>query len=260
MRKSIFISLLIFIAGSTLAQDRSLFEKQYFISGNDTLRLRILTPVDYSPKRKYPVVLFLHGAGERGNDNEAQLTWGADLFLDSLNRARYPAIVIFPQCPTDSTWSDLKFSGTKDSLGGLAIRTDKPANTTQRLVTDFLDTLIVHGGVDRSRVYIGGLSMGGFGTFELLWRRPDLFAAAIPICGGGDPSTVTMYRKKMPVWIFHGDADPVVPILYSRRMLAALKASGAKATMTEYPGVGHDSWKNAFAEPELLHWLFAQKK
>lgn len=260
MRRMTFIMLMLLIGGISRGQDKSLFEKQYFIAGNDTLRLRILTPVNYSPKKKYPVVLFLHGAGERGDDNDAQLTWGGDLFLDSANRAKFPAIVIFPQCPKDSTWSELKFTGSKDSLGGLAIRTDKPANITQRLVTSFLDTLLAHGAVDRSRVYIGGLSMGGFGTFELLWRRPDLFAAAFPICGGGDPSTVTMYRKKLPVWIFHGDADPVVPILYSRRMYAALKASGARVTMTEYPGVGHDSWKNAFAEANLLPWLFAQKK
>jgi predicted peptidase len=259
MRSLLFLSFFFLLTG-TNAQNRSLFEKQYFIQGKDTLNLRILTPKDYSPKKKYPVILFLHGAGERGNDNQAQLTWGADLFLDSMNRAKFPAIVIFPQCPTDSAWSDLKFTNTKDSLGGLAIRTDKPSNTTQRLVLSFLDTLIAHGGVDRSRVYIGGLSMGGFGTFEFLWRRPDLFAAAFPICGGGDPATVSMYRKKLPIWIFHGDADPVVPILYSRRMFAALKAGGAKAKMTEYPGVGHDSWRFAFVEPDLLPWLFAQKK
>ncbi len=260
MRNTTFIILLLILAGGTRGQDRSLFEKQYFISGEDTLRLRILTPVDYSPKRKYPVVLFLHGAGERGNDNEAQLTWGADLFLDPANRAKFPAIVIFPQCPQDSTWSELKFTGSKDSLGGLTIRTDRPANNTQRLVIAFLDTLIAHGAVDKSRVYLGGLSMGGFGSFECLWRRPDLFAAAFPICGGGDPATAVMYRKRIPVWIFHGDADPVVPILYSRRMYSALKAAGARVTMTEYPGVGHDSWKNAFAETRLLPWLFAQKK
>jgi predicted peptidase len=260
MRRVTTFAILLLIFCTARAQDRSLFEKQYFIQGDDTLNLRILTPVSYSPKKKYPVVLFLHGAGERGDDNEAQLTWGADFFLDSTNRAKFPAIVIFPQCPKDSAWSELKFTASKDSLGGLAIRTDKPSNTTQKLVLSFMDTLLAHGAVDRARVYVGGLSMGGFGTFELLWRRPELFAAAFPICGGGDPATVAMYRKKLPIWIFHGDADPVVPILYSRRMFHALKAAGAKVTMTEYPGVGHDSWKNAFAEPGLLPWLFAQKK
>ena len=260
MRKSIFIFMLLLAGSITRAQDRSLFEKQYFISGNDTLRLRILTPKDYTPKKKYPVVLFLHGAGERGDDNEAQLTWGADFFLDSLNRAKYSAIVIFPQCPKDSSWAQSRQAPVKDSLGSYTVRTDLPATRSLQLVMDFVDTLLVHGGVDRSRIYVGGLSMGGFGTFDILWRRPDLFAAAFPICGAGDPEKTKVYRKKLPVWVFHGVADPVIPVSNSRRMVNAMKANGAVVQYTEYPGVGHDSWKNAFAEPGLLPWLFAQKK
>jgi predicted peptidase len=243
-----------------MAQDNRLFERQLFLQGNDTLFLRILTPANYSPSKKYPLVLFLHGSGERGRDNDAQLTWGASLFLDSMNRVKYPAIVVFPQCPTDSSWAQTRHSATKDSLGGFSVRTDIPATRPLQLVMDFLDTLVIHGAVDPKRMYVGGLSMGGFGTFDILWRKSDLFAAAIPICGGGDPEKVLVYRKKLPIWVFHGDADPVVPVANSRRMVNALKAAGANVKYTEYPGVGHDSWKDAFKEPELLPWLFAQRK
>ena len=102
--------------------------------------------------------------------------------------------------------------------------------------------------------------MGGMGTFELLWRKPKFFAAAIPICGGGDPSKVNVYAKNFPVWVFHGDSDPVVPVSNSRLMVKELKKAGANVKYTEYPGVGHDSWTNAFAEPGLLDWVFDQEK
>jgi len=102
--------------------------------------------------------------------------------------------------------------------------------------------------------------MGGMGTFEILWRKPNFFAAALPICGGGDPSKVPLYANKFPIWIFHGNKDPVVTVSNSRLMVNALKAADAKVIYSEYPGIQHDSWKNAFAEPDLLKWLFAQKK
>lgn len=102
--------------------------------------------------------------------------------------------------------------------------------------------------------------MGGMGTFEILWRKPGFFAAAFPICGAGDPGQVSLYASKFPIWVFHGDKDPAVPVANSRLMVGALQAAKAKVKYTEYPGVGHDSWKNAFAEPELLAWLFKQKK
>jgi len=128
------------------------------------------------------------------------------------------------------------------------------------MVMNFIDTLVKAGNVDSRRIYVGGLSMGGFGTFEILWRRPQLFAAAFPICGGGNPVGVNLYGKKFPIWVFHGAADDVVPVANSRIMVDALKTAGAKVKYTEYPGVKHDSWKNAFAEPELLPWLFAKKR
>jgi predicted peptidase len=127
-------------------------------------------------------------------------------------------------------------------------------------VGKLLDSLARTPQIDTKKIYVGGLSMGGMGTFEILWRKPHFFAAAFPICGGGDVAKVKVYAKNFPVWVFHGSADPTVDVDNSRRMVAQLKADGAKVTYTEYPGVGHESWKNAFAEPALLPWLFAQKK
>jgi predicted peptidase len=173
---------------------------------------------------------------------------------------RYPAIVVFPQCPTDDYWASVSRSANGDSLGGFRIDTLAAPNKPLELVFQFIDTLVANGGVDPQRIYLGGLSMGGFGTFEALWRRPDLFAAAFPICGGGVPEKTRLYAPKLPVWVFHGDADPVVPVLFSRLMVPAMKAHGVLVQYTEYPGVGHDSWKNAFAEKELMGWIFAQRK
>ncbi len=260
MKKVLFISIALLLSFSLCSQDRNLFEEQYFIQDEDTLRCRILTPQNFDIKKKYPLVVFLHGAGERGTDNIKQLDWGADLFLDSLNRIKFPAIIVFPQCPENEYWANVKRSEQKDSLGGFTIDTLAKAGSTSAMVLKFIDTLLAHGGIDRTRVYLGGLSMGGFGTFEFLWRRSDLFAAAFPVCGGGSPEKTRLYAKKLPLWIFHGDADPIVPVQHSRRMVQAMKKTTVEVKYTEYPEVGHDSWKNAFAEPELLPWLFSKKK
>lgn len=260
MKSFSFLACMVFFSCSLNAQDKDQFEKQLFIQGEDTLRCRILTPLHFSPSKKYPLIVFLHGSGERGNDNEKQLIWGADVFLDSLNRSRYPAIVIFPQCPENDSWSNNFKTNIKDSLGGFKADTLAQMKKTPNLVLQFIDTLVAHGGIDKKRIYLGGLSMGGFGTFEMLWRRPDLFAAAFPICGGGSPEKVSRYASKLPVWVFHGDADPVVPVGNSRLMVKALQSTGAKVKYTEYPGIGHDSWKNAFAEPGLMAWIFGQQK
>lgn len=259
MKKSFFLSVnALLITIVSMAQSKSLFEKQLFISGEDTLPCRILTPYNFKPGKKYPLIVFLHGSGERGNDNEAQLVWGGDLFMDSANRVNFPAIVVFPQCPKNDKWAEYNKNNLKDSTG-YDFSTDAPIRKPLQLVSDFIDTLVNGGQVDKRRVYIGGLSMGGFGTFELLWRKPGVFAAAIPICGAGNPGRTILYGPQFPLWIFHGEKDPVIPVANSRLMYASIKKNSEKVRYTEYPGIGHDSWKNAFKEPELLPWLFAQK-
>jgi predicted peptidase len=260
MQKLFLIGWMMFLLLNSAVAQTDLYEKQYFVQGGDTLPVRILTPVNFSMKKKYPLVIFLHGSGERGNDNEKQLFWGGSLFADSANRVNFPAIVVFPQCPAGQWWAAMKRGEAKDSLGSFRIHSDSPMTGPLQLVAAFADSLIASGRVDSRRVYIGGLSMGGMGTFDLIVRRPDLFAAAFPICGGGDPDNILRSRKKLPIWIFHGAADPVVPVAQSRLMVNILREKNPTVRYSEYPGVGHDSWKNAFAEPDLLPWLFSKRK
>jgi predicted peptidase len=260
MKKILVLILLAALSISVNAQGRALYEKKPLIRGNDTLLYRILYPVNYKKGKKYPLVLFMHGSGERGKDNEAQLNWGADLFLDSANRHNFPAIIIFPQCPLSSSWAKVERKNTKDSLGGFSFPASPDPTPPMALVIDLMNQMIKDGSANPKRMYVGGLSMGGFGTYDILWRMPRFFAAAFPICGGGNPEKVGLYAKKYPIWVFHGGSDPIVPPGNSHLMVNALKKAGAKVRYSEYPGVGHDSWKNAFAEPELLPWLFSQKK
>jgi predicted peptidase len=249
------------IVGSLSAQDSALYKKEVFADGKDTLRYRILYPTRYDMNKKYPVVLFLHGAGERGDDNEKQLVHGAKLFADSAIRAKYPAFVIFPQCPTDSFWANINREPGKsaDSLGKFSFNSSEKPRTPLALVSQLMDSIAQTPQVNTKKIYVGGLSMGGMGTFEILWRKPKFFAAAIAICGGGDPEKIKIYAKNFPIWVFHGDSDDVVPVSNSRLMVNRLRAAGAKVKYSEYAGVTHNSWDNAFAEPDLLRWLFAQQ-
>lgn len=256
--------LFVFLAASisNFSQDFSKFQKKTYAVGSDTLSYRILFPQNYDSSKQYPLVLFLHGAGQRGKDNQKQLVNGASLFLKEANRTRFPAIVIFPQCSMNDFWARTRVlrTSTDSTPFRFEYLTDVPMNKGLNLVSQLLDSFASTKSIDNKKIYVGGLSMGGMGTFELLWRKPNFFAAAFPICGGGNPSTVSLYGKNFPVWIFHGDKDQVVDVNDSRKMVAALKVAEAKAKYTEYPGVKHDSWKKAFQEPQLLPWLFSQKK
>jgi predicted peptidase len=259
MKKIFFLSLAAFAFSTVYAQNKNVYEKKVFVRGSDTLPYRILYPLDYKPKKKYPVVLFLHGGGERGNDNELQLAHGWKLFADSLNRKKYPAFVIFPQCPLNTSWANVTVNRSVQPYE-LEFLSDQPMTKTLSLVSQLMDSLLESGTVNKKKVYVGGLSLGGMGTFDLLWRKPGFFAAAFPICGGGDTTKAIVYGKNFPAWVFHGTADPVVDVRNSRKMVAALQKAGAKVKYSEYPEVKHDSWTNAFAEPELLQWLFKQHR
>lgn len=260
--QKLLITLFWLLAMKTVAaQYQDLYEKREFVRENDTLRYRLLYPVNYEAGKKYPLVLFLHGSGERGHDNEAQLVHGGKLFADSANRQRFPAFYLLPQCPTNDFWARMnRDPNKKDTLGSFTFLSNEPIGKSLQLVSQLLDSMAGSGQVDTKRIYVGGLSMGGMGTFEILWRKPHFFAAAFPICGGGDPQQVKLYAKKFPIWVFHGGADPVVPVSNSRLMVNTLEAAGAQVKYSEYPGVGHNSWDNAFAEPDLLPWLFKQKR
>ncbi|QNE39045.1 prolyl oligopeptidase family serine peptidase [Hymenobacter sp. NBH84] len=265
MQNSLFRYLLIYLLTFTCittaqAQQESGFQpRTYAAKDGHSLPYRILYPENYDPAKKYPLILVLHGAGERGSDNQKQLTHGSKLFLTPENRQRFPAIVVFPQCPENSYWAATQIDRTKHPLDIQFRYADGP-KWPLRAALDLVQQLRRQEHVDKKRVYIMGLSMGGMGTFEALYREPKLFAAATPICGGGEPSSVKRYAKRLPLWVFHGSADDIVAPKYSREMVAALQQAGAQVKYTEYPGVNHNSWDSAFAEPELLPWLFSQHK
>jgi predicted peptidase len=238
--------------GSYLGAQPTFFEHKEYVSNGDTLLYRQLSP-DYNTTRRYPLVIFLHGSGERGTDNDAQLKWGVMNFADEKTMMRYPAFVVAPQCPPDDQWANYR----RDDKGALPMHT--APTTSMKLVTELIQQLKTKLPIDTNRIYITGLSMGGFGTFDALARNPDLFAAAVPVCGGGDTSKAPSYAH-VPIWIFHGAEDPAVDAMLSLQMADALSKAGAHPGLTIYPEVGHFSWLGAYADPHMIEWMFRQHK
>ena len=179
---------------------------------------------------------------------------------DSIRR-NFPAIVIFPQCPVNDLWA--YFDTDLDSVG-IVKRVIFPFHKEPTLVTSLLkrlmDSLLNLAFVDTKRIYAGGLSQGGMGVFDLVARYPEIFAAAFPICGAGKVSTADRFAKQTAFWIFHGADDDVVPVYFSRQFYHKLKKLGGDVQYSEYPGVKHNSWVNAFREKDLLSWLFSKSK
>jgi predicted peptidase len=237
-----------------------IYEKKEFVfAEGKVLPYRILYPENYDKNKKYPLLLLLHGAGERGKDNEKQLTWGSKLFITPESRKNFPAIVVFPQCPEESFWAVTKIDRTTTPFKIEFDYTAEP-NWPLAAANALVIKLSNEEGVDKSRVYISGLSMGGMGTFESVYRNPDLYAAALPICGGGDVNHFDKRVAKVPFWVFHGAADAVVNPQLSRDMVEKLKSLKAEVKYSEYPGVNHNSWENAFAEKDYLSWMLQHKK
>ena len=232
---------------------RDMLEKKTYTGAEGkTLLYRLLKPLNYNPKEKYPLVVFLHGAGERGDDNDKQLVHGVPEFLTPENRKDYPCFLIAPQCPEGQKWADVDWSAESE------IQPKEPS-ASMRLTLGLIDQMRKDYSIDAKRIYVTGLSMGGYGTWDVLARRPDLFAAAVPICGGADETTATKIAK-IPIWAFHGAKDPTVNVARTRRMIAALKKAGGEPKYTEYPDEGHASWVPAYKDAAMMKWLFAQKK
>ena len=255
--KRLLLPVFVLLCSCIYAQDTSMYLRKEFASAaGNKLPYRIIYPENFDKTKSYPLVLFLHGAGERGNDNNKQLIHGSKLFLADSNRKNFPAIVVFPQCPSGNFWAVLE-RDTTTTPPSRKFDYTKPADWPLTASIDLIKQLMKEGGVDSKRIYVAGLSMGGMGTFEAVSRNPDLFAAALPICGGGDSAS---YKKtNTSFWIFHGDADPSVNVKMSRTMVTTLNNLGVKTKYTEYPGVGHNSWDNAFKEPDFISWMFSKK-
>ena len=213
-------------------------------------------PDDAEKTTSYPLVLFLHGAGERGNDNELQNndTGIVPRLTDEAFYAAHPCIILAPQCPADAQWVD-----TPWTQGSYSIETT-PVSAALSVVNELLDTICAQYPADISRLYITGVSMGGYGAWDMLLRHPDLFSGAIILCGAGDPSRAPAITA-VSIRLFHGAEDTEVPVSGSRDMYQALEAAGAKDVQyKEYPDIGHWIWLNAWDEPGLLDWLFSVSK
>ena len=249
-----FVSLMVLVSPAMAQQHETGFlDRQVTVEGT-AYRYQIFVPVDYTPETRWPVILFLHGAGERGADGVLQTEVGLGRALRR-DAARFPAIVVMPQAPRDTRWTG--------APGVAAIAA--------------LDAAVDEFSTDADRVYLTGLSLGGNGTWYLAYAHPDRFAALAPICGfvggvaGRFPAFVPDDTRSLheqvaerirgiPTWIFHGEIDSVVPVSESRAMAEALKTLGSPVTYSELPGTNHNSWDAAYASPALTDWLFAQRR
>jgi len=258
-RKSlIYILFSVVVAASLMAApaearktETGFLDRTVTVAGTE-YKYQVFVPDNWTKKTKWPVILFLHGAGERGDDGLIQTEVGIGTAIRRY-RSRFPAVIVMPQCRRNDWWAESNMA-------------DVAMATLAQAQKEF------HG--DPTRIYLTGLSMGGYGTWYLAGKYPGKFAAIVPICGGvlvpdmarqqsaDDNAPYTEAAKKIggqtPVWIFHGGDDPVVPVTESRRMNDAMKALGGEVHYTEYPGVGHNSWEKAYAETELLTWMLSK--
>lgn len=209
-----------------------------FISKEIKLKYLIHLPQQYDESNieKWPVILFLHGIGERGENLELVKKHGIPLITEQ--NKNFPFITISPQCPIENFWND---------------------STIQKAIMNMLNEVLSNYKTDSKRIYLTGLSMGGYGTWSLALKHPDVFAAAVPICGGGDSSKVEKI-KDMPIWAFHGAKDLVVPAQESQNMVNALKKINGNVKYTLYPNLDHDSWTVTYNNPELYQWLLSHQK
>lgn len=251
----LFLSFLFLIAFAANAQTMKFNAEQYVDEEGDTLNYRIAFP-DFSGSQSYPLVIFLHGGGERGNDNISQLKWGVENFVTDRAMKTFRAIVLAPQSPRDATWSNFEGGFRQD---GEPLRLAEEPSKPLKMTMEVLDQIIENFPVDTNRIYITGMSMGGFGTWDAIARWPDRFAAAVPVCGGGAPSTADRIVH-IPIWATHGADDPTVPAEMSRQMIEALREAGGSPGYTEYPNVGHFSWLHTYSDDYLISWMFSQRR
>ncbi len=219
----------------------------------ETFACRLSAPQFPQKGKKYPLVLFLHGSGECGTDNRRQLGVGLPALMASLRQRPEPVMVLAPQCQNGNWW-----------VRRLAMTPDYAASSepspSLEVALEMCRHLVAERQADPDRLYITGLSLGGFGTWDAMQREPGLFAAAIPICGGGDMRRVQELRR-LPLWVFHGKDDKNVPVDCSRRLVSLLKQIGhRKVRYTEYEGAGHNVWDRTYANAEVIDWLLRQTR
>lgn len=221
------------------------------------LPYRLFVPQKYNSEKEYPVILFLHGIGECGSDNSSQFQNGVQTLFDTCPELLEECIFILPQCPAGQQWV-----GTEpEHLFNGNYSTDTRAETeAMQSAIRLLESILDKYSCDRNRVYVMGLSMGGFGTWDALVRHSELFAAGVPLCGGGDEAYAERL-KDIPIWTYHGTADRIVQFEGTKGMVDAItKAGGEKIIFTAVEDAGHDVWTEATTNPDLIKWLFSQSR
>jgi predicted peptidase len=234
------------VAGDNPSLD-GFIAREYQSATGVKLPYRLFVPRSTKRDQELPLILYLHGSGGAGSDNRKQIsggnTLGTHTWIEPGAQQRHPAFVLAPQIPENSTWHSTS---------------DKPSPHVAALV-ELLAELRSELHIDARRVYVVGQSLGGYGAWDLIARNSSLFAAAVPLCGGGDAVRVLSARN-VAVWAFHGAKDATVPVSRSRKMVAALRTVNSSVRYTEYPNVGHDVWTRAFRERDLPEWMFAQRR
>lgn len=227
--------------------------KKWRSPNGGTLPYRLHVPAKPEPGKLYPLVIHMHGAGSWGTNNVDQIKTGGADFISWAKRHGEEYVFIAPQTPRRRKWVDSPWENNKSTMK------EKPTGSL-RMAMEIIDDAIARYPVDRDRVYVMGISMGGYATWELLQRRPELFAAGLPCCGGGDVAQAPRLTD-IPIWAFHGSNDKSVPVCRSRDMVAAIKAAGGKKILyREYKGLGHNVWTPTFSDDKVFEWLFSQRR
>lgn len=241
-----FVFIMVFLAGCVRPEEKMMvrhraisgcqhchtFEKT--ITKTVSSQYLLFLPEDYGEKQQWPLILFLHGAGERGNDLDKVKVHGPSKIVEK--KKDFPFIVVSPQCPEGDWWPK-----------------------RNEVLINLLDEIVSRYKVDTERIYLTGLSMGGYGTWSLVCEYPERFAAIAPICGGGEPFFADRL-KDVPVWAFHGAKDDVVPVRESEEMVSEVKAIGGDARLTVYADAGHDSWTQTYNNQEIYDWFLKHRK
>ena len=247
------------IAAKKAREKASRFKARTFVTNlGDTIPYRILKPIDYDPKNRYPIVVCLSGSGGRGTDNIRQIAgcWAAQILSTQENRKKYPCFVFVPQCPPGADWGG-SLSEQQKRLWVQSGRALRPS--VESFVFSIISLLEKEFSIDPGRRYVTGQSMGGMGSWHYILAYQQMFAAAIPICGGADPDLGHL-TVDTPVWAFHGQKDELAPVQLTRNMIASIKEAGGNPKYTEFPEVDHFAWPVAFDTPGLLDWLFSQHR
>lgn len=230
------------------------FKKKEITRDGYTLKYRLYIPTNYDCGEKYPLMVFLHGAGERGDDNEAQLKNGLQLMFNDITSPVYDSVIIVPQCTEGEQWVNAAWADYTYSVAAT------PESRALEMVCAAIDEVRDFCNIDDDRIYITGLSMGGFGTWDMLSRHGSKFAAGMPICGGGDVRYARLL-KRIPIRTFHGSADDAVPVRATRAMYAAIKREGGEnINYTEFEGCGHNVWDMVYSNRENIDWLYSQNR